>query len=148
MSHTPSKQEMDKILKKLEEDYIQSLDENEASTVEEFVEQFLYDSWQYNDRNIDLIKVVMSRYTQGGIYQSTFAGSFTGMVDHLQEKLSSLDTDNRYPALHNRFGASLLVSFVDGFIIQYYAGMYKVEDLRASTPKLKAAILQALSTSI
>lgn len=146
MEHRISHEDMDRILKQLEDDYVRALKENSSSTVEDFIEQFLYDSWEYNDRNIDLIKAVMSRYTQGEIYRTTFSGAFNEMVDHLQGKLTELDKEGRYPMIHTSYGASFLVSFVDGLVIQYFTGIYSVEDLKDLTPQLKKVILNALTT--
>ncbi|WP_252315032.1 hypothetical protein [Sinobaca sp. H24] len=137
---------MDEILKKLEDDYIKAVKENESRSVEEFVEHFLYDSWTYNDENIQDIKTVLSRYSTGEVYSTTFIGAFNEMVDHLRAKLQELDTEQAYPALHNQHGASFLVAFVDGMVIQYFIGVYTVEQLREMTPYLKQVMLQALRT--
>lgn len=137
---------MDEILKKLEEDYIKAVKENESRSVEEFVEQFLYDSWTYNDENLQNIKTVLSRYSTGEVYSTTFIGTFNEMVDHLRVKLQELDPEQAYPALHHQHGASILVAFVDGMVIQYFIGVYTVEQLREMTPYLKQVILQALRT--
>ncbi|KHE67880.1 hypothetical protein [Halobacillus sp. BBL2006] len=146
MEHRISHEEMDTILKQLEDDYVKAVKGNSSRNVEDFIEQFLYDSWDYNDQNIDLIKAVMSRYTQGEIYETTFSGAFNEMVDHLQEKLQQLDEEEIYPMIHTPWGGSFLVSFVDGLVIQYFTGIYSVEDLRKLTPQLKEVILNALCT--
>lgn len=138
---------MDSGLKKLEDDYIRALNINESSTIEQFIQTFLYDSWDYNEQNIELIKTVMGRYSRGEIHQTTFSLSFDRMVNHLQKRLSEVDRNLDYPIVHSKIGASILVSFVDGFIIQYFAGIYSVDDLRKLTPKLKESILNALSIS-
>ncbi len=140
-------EDMDSILKKLEDDYIEALDNNKCTTVEDFVEQFLTDSWDYNHQNMKLIKSVMSRYTQGEIYQYKFSGAFNEMVDHLQKKLADLDKVNTYPLVHSPLGASVLVAFVDGLVIQLFAGVYELEDLRKQTPALKSVILKALAAN-
>ncbi|WP_252315760.1 hypothetical protein [Sinobaca sp. H24] len=137
---------MDEILKKLEDDYIKAVKENESRSVEGFVEQFLYDSWTYNDENLQNIKTVLSRYSTGEVYSTTFIGAFNEMVDHLRLKLQELDAEKAYPALHHQHGASFLVAFVDGMVIQYFIGVYTVEQLREMTPYLKQVILQALRT--
>ncbi|UOQ45462.1 hypothetical protein MUN89_05810 [Halobacillus salinarum] len=144
MEHRISHKEMDGALKQLEDDYVQAVKSNESTTVEDFIEQFLYDSWTYNDQNLEYLKRVLERYTSGDIYPRTFIGAFNEMVDHLQVKLEQLDQNNDYPALHSKHGASLLVAFVDGLVIQYYVGVYSVEQLREMTPYLKIVILQAL----
>lgn len=146
MEHRISHENMDDLLKQLEDDYIHALNNNQCENVEDFIEQFLYDSWDYNDRNIDMIKSVMSRYTQGKVYQTTFAGAFNEMVDHLQSKLTELDQDNKYPMIHHNLGASILVAFVDGLVVQYYTGIYSVKDLQDKTPQFKKTILSALCT--
>ncbi|EDL65612.1 hypothetical protein [Bacillus sp. SG-1] len=146
MEKTSSYTEMDANLKQLEDDYIEALDANGSRSVEDFIQKFLNDSWEYNQSNLEMIKSVMSRYTKGEISKSTFSESFSRMVNHLQKKLSVLDENNDFPLLHTSLGASVLVSFVDGLVIQYYAGVYSVEDLRQLTPHLKSVILNALST--
>ena len=87
---------MDKILKELEADYVKAVKDNECTTVEAFIEQFLYDSWSYNEQNMESIKTVMSRYSQGEINPNTFSGAFNGMLDHVQRKLEELDSDKNY----------------------------------------------------
>ncbi|WP_173915275.1 hypothetical protein [Halobacillus sp. Marseille-Q1614] len=146
MEHRISHQGMDELLKQLEDDYVKAVKGNESTTVEGFIEQFLYDSWDYNDRNIENIKSVLSRYTSGEIYKGTFSGAFNEMIDHLQVKLEQLDPDMGYPVLHSNHGASVLVAFVDGLVIQYYIGTYDVDQLREMTPYFKRIILQALQT--
>ncbi|MFG6115653.1 hypothetical protein ACGTN9_10715 [Halobacillus sp. MO56] len=146
MEHRISHKGMDELLKQLEDDYVKAVKGNESTTVEGFIEKFLYDSWDYNEENIENIKSVLSRYKQGEIYQRTFSGAFNEMVDHLQVKLEQLDEDKVYPVLHSNQGASLLVAFVDGLVIQYYLGVYDADQLREMTPYLKRVILQALKT--
>ncbi|WP_079475968.1 hypothetical protein [Marinococcus halophilus] len=138
-------QEMDEILSRLEEDYVKAVKGNESGNVEDFVEKFLYDSWAYNEENMDNIKSVLSRYTRKEIHQSTFSGSFNEMVGHLQKKLKELDRDKNYPALHTDYGASVVVAFVDGLIIQYYVGVYSIDQLKNMTPAFKRLILEALT---
>ncbi|MFC7319573.1 hypothetical protein [Halobacillus campisalis] len=144
MNQNISHEEMDSILANLEGEYIRALNGNDSTNIEEFVEQFLYDSWDYNDRNIESIQKVMSRYSGGEIHANTFAGSFQKMVDHLQKKLASLDEDDQYPMVHSPLGASILVAFVDGLVIQYYTAVYTVDDLKEATPHFKQIILNAL----
>ena len=90
MKKTSSNTEMDADLKQLEDDYIEALDANESSTVEDFIQQFLNASWEYNQSNLEMIKSVMSRYTKGEISKATFSESFSRMVNHLQKKLSEI----------------------------------------------------------
>ncbi|BCB02678.1 hypothetical protein [Bacillus sp. KH172YL63] len=140
------KDSMDKNLKKLEDDYIEALDSNGSSTVEEFIDSFLYDSWDYNEQNMDLITTVMSRYSRGEITTPTFRDSFNRMVEHLQHQLAALDHTHDYPLLHSKHGASILVSMVDGLVVQYFLGVYSADALRDMTPTLKEVILNALKT--
>ncbi|KGP73422.1 hypothetical protein [Pontibacillus yanchengensis] len=146
MEHRISHDNMDDILKKLEDDYIQVLVQNESTTVEDFIEQFLYDSWDYNHQNMDLIKAVMRRYSQGDVHPVTFSGAFKEMADHLQKNLAQLDHEHNYPMLHTGLGTTTLVAIIDGMVVQYYTGTYSIEDLKNKTPQLKSMILNALST--
>ncbi|MCR8849820.1 hypothetical protein NQ095_15480 [Rossellomorea sp. SC111] len=138
---------IDSGLKKLEDNYIQALNLNESNTIEQFIETFLYDSWEYNEENMELIISVMGRVNRGDIHQTIFSQSFDRMITHLQKKLSKVDHDRNFPIVHSKTGASILVSFVDGMIIQYFAGIYSVGDLRKLTPQLKQSILNAISIS-
>lgn len=144
MEHRISHEEMDQILQELEYDYVQALKDNEADTVEEFIEQFLYDSWEYNEKNMENIKLVFSRFAEGDIFSKTFGGAFNEMVDHLQEKLETLDQNGDYPVIRQGAGASLVVAFVDGLVIQYYTGAHSIEGLREKTPLLKNVLLNSL----
>ncbi|WP_368505106.1 hypothetical protein AB3N04_05515 [Alkalihalophilus sp. As8PL] len=146
MADRDSHQGMDELLRQLEGDYIKAVKDNESTTVESFIEEFLYDSWDYNEENIENIKSVMSRYSNGKIHQGTFSKSFNKMLKHLKLKLEQLDSDMEYPVLHSNNGAALLVAFVDGLVIQYYIGVYDVNQLREMTPSIKRVILQALKT--
>jgi hypothetical protein len=138
--------DMDEALKRLEDDYVKAVKENDSTNVEDFVERFLYDSWEYNDQNIEMIKSVLGRYSSGSISQGTFRSSFNYMTKELQVKLRQLDHDMDYPVLHSKDGASMLVAFVDGLVLQFYIGTYDVDDLRGMTPYLKRVILQMLKT--
>ncbi|WP_409254071.1 hypothetical protein V1502_09285 [Bacillus sp. SCS-153A] len=148
MNKQVSNTDIDDLLKRLEDDYIKALDSNECSTVEGFIQQFLDDSWEYNQSNIDMITSVMSRYTKGELKKTTFSESFSRMVNHLQKKLSKLDADKEYPLIHSDLGASVLVSFVDGLVIQYYIGVYSAGDLKKLSSQLKQVVLNALKTPI
>ncbi|SFF84015.1 hypothetical protein SAMN05216353_110115 [Halobacillus alkaliphilus] len=146
MKQKVSHEDMDQTLRQLEKDYIEALDRNQSTSVEDFIDQFLKDSWEYNHQNMENIKLVMKRYSQGDIYSSKFSGAFIEMVAHLQEKLASLDGDNHYPLVHSQLGASVLVAIVDGLVVQLYTGMYQVEDLQDYSSQFKQVILRALST--
>lgn len=146
MAEQMSRHGMDEGLKQLEDDYVKAVKGNESTDVEGFIEQFLYDSWTYNDQNMEMIKNVMSRYTSGEIYQETFSESFSYMVDHLKKRLEQLDHDMTYPVLHSKDGTSMLVAIVDGLVLQYYIGTYDKDQLRGMTPYLKRVILQAMKT--
>ncbi|WP_214811154.1 hypothetical protein [Exiguobacterium sp. s127] len=137
----------EEILQILEDDYIKSIDDNEMTTVESFIEKFLYESWTYNHQNIEYIKQTMQDYSKGDLQQPVFVKSFNKMVYHLQKKLILLDESKQYPLLHNEHGAFILVAIVDGLIVQYYTGNYEVEQLKEITPLLKNTILQALKTT-
>ncbi|WP_244199342.1 hypothetical protein [Halobacillus trueperi] len=146
MEHRISHRNMDELLKGLEDDYVKAVRGNKAKSVDAFVEQFLYDSWDYNDQNIETIKAVMSRYTQGEIYETTFSGAFNEMVDHVQEKLEELDSYKEYPVIQDGQGASILIAFVDGLVIQYFTGCCTVDQLKGLVPQHKKILLQALRT--
>lgn len=72
-----------KRLKKLEDDYIKSVDETDGQTVETFLTNFLSGSWDYNAQNIADIKAVFSDYEKGSIPKELFSGSFNEMTDSL-----------------------------------------------------------------
>jgi hypothetical protein len=146
MTQQMSRLGMDELLKQLEDDYIKAVKDNESTNIEDFIEQFLYDSWVFNEQNIEMIKRVLSRYTSGEINQGTFSSSFNFMVEQLQERLKQLDQNMVYPVLHSKNGASMLVAFVDGLVLQYYIGIYDIDELREMTPYLKRVILQMLKT--
>jgi hypothetical protein len=148
MTQQKSQQGFDEALKRLEEDYVKAVNENESTNVEDFIEQFLYDSWEYNDQNIDMIKSVLGRYSSGRISQGTFRSSFNYMTEELHIKLRELDQEKIYPVLQSKDGASMLVAFVDGLVLQYYIGTYDVDDLKGMTPYLKRVILQMLKTEV
>ncbi|WP_175987447.1 hypothetical protein [Bacillus sp. Marseille-Q1617] len=148
MTQQKSHQDIDERLKRLEEDYVKAVKENDSTNIEDFIEQFLYDSWEYNDRNIDRIKSVLSRYSSGRISQGTFHSSFNYMTEELHVKLRQLDQEKVYPVLHSKDGASMLVAFVDGLVLQYYIGIYDVDGLRGMTPYIKRVILQMLKTEV
>lgn len=146
MNRLKSRRNIDELLKGLEDDYITAVSENEAPSVEAFVEQFLYDSWNYNEQNIETIKTVMSRYSQGKIPETIFSESFNKMTSQVQKKMENLDADKEYPVIHDGRGASILIAFIDGLVIQYFSGCYTVEQLKEMVPSLKKILLQALRT--
>ncbi len=146
LKHRNTPDEMDELLEKLEEDYVKAVKKIESQRVEEFIEQFLYDSWNYNEKNIGNIRSVLSRYTSSEIHQRILAESFEVMVDHLRQRLIQLDQNMEYPVLHSTHGASILVAQVDGLVLQYYIGTYSADKLREMTPYLKSIILQGLKT--
>ncbi|WP_347861882.1 hypothetical protein U0355_01325 [Salimicrobium sp. PL1-032A] len=146
MEHRISHRNMDELLKGLEDDYVQAIKGNDAANVETFVEQFLYDSWNYNDQNIETIKTVMSRYSKGEIYETTFSGAFNEMVDHVQDKLEELDASKEYPVIQEGQGASTLIAFVNGLVVQYFTGCCTADDLRNRVPRHKKILLHALGT--
>ena len=127
MGHTSSKNRMDEALGKLEEDYLDAVDNNQSNSVEAFVEAFLHDSWSYNERNLATIKTAMSRYSQQQIDVDTFSSSFQRMVDRVQEKLQGLDEGGRYPVIQEGRGASLMIAFVDSERI--YVSLFDVRAL-------------------
>ncbi|WP_281974428.1 hypothetical protein [Halobacillus litoralis] len=147
MKHRISHDQMDKTLKQLEDDYIKAVKDNKNTTIDGFVEQFLYDSWNYNYENLELIQAVLRKYAQGDISKTIFQGAFNEMTDHLQGKLRELDPDQLYPLVHQPIGASILVSCVDGMIIQYFTNVYSIEDLNEMTPQIKRMLLNALGTN-
>ncbi|MGG4549705.1 hypothetical protein ABER02_18325 [Rossellomorea marisflavi] len=146
MEHRITPYGMDELLIKLEEDYVCAIRNNEGKSVEDFIEHFLYDSWNYNEENMDIIKNVLGRFTSDESYQEILTESFNIMVDHLRERLVELDQAKNYPVLHSKHGASLLVACVDGLVLQYYLGIYSVDKLREMTPYLKSIILHGLKT--
>lgn len=134
------------ILKKLESDYIQSVKENDSADVETFLESFLLSSWDYNEQNMNDIKAVFSSYEKDIVSKPTFRRLFNEMVKHLHIKLEELDKNGDYPLLHTQDGAAIIVSLVDGLVVQYYISVYDVENLKEMTPHLTRVILQALKT--
>ncbi len=135
LKHRNTPDEMDELLEKLEDDYVKAVKNIESKRVEDFVEQFLYDSWNYNEKNIGNIKKVLSRYTSREINQRILTESFFDiMIDHLRDRLVQLDRNKEYPVLHSTHGASLLVAQVDGLVLQYYIGIYSADKLREMTP--------------
>ena len=40
----------------------------------------------------------------------------------------------------------MLIAFVDGLVVQYFAGVYTVVQLKDMTPQVKQVVLQALRT--
>ncbi|MFB1081909.1 hypothetical protein [Jeotgalibacillus sp. JSM ZJ347] len=148
MEQLNAQYEMDNLLEELENDYIYAVENNKSETVEAYIEQFLYDSWIYNHDNIGKIKSVLSRYAEGEINQQVFSGSFHKMVTHLHGRLKQLDYKHEYPLLHNQNAASLFVALIDGLVIQYYVGIYNVDQLKDMTPFLKQMIIQTLRMEV
>ena len=148
MEHRISHDNLDEDLKRLEDDYVEAVRNNNSKTVEGFVEKFMYDSWDYNEQNIDLIQSVLRRYAKGEIHKTSFQGAFNEMVDYVHEKLVELDAEGQFPVIHQPNGASILVSLVDGLVIQYYTNVYSVEYLKEMTPQLVQMILNALKTKM
>ncbi len=138
----------ERVLQQLEHDYVKAIDDNQSTTVEHFIEQFLYDSWTYNDQHLADIQLVLRHYSGQTMDPGTFNRSFQYMVQCLQTKLEHLDQTREYPMLHTSYGASLLVATVDGLIVQYYASIYNVDQLRAMTPGLTTVVLQSLKIEI
>jgi len=137
---------MDDRLKQLEEDYINAIKENEETSVEAFLENFLNDSWTYNEQHMDDITTVFQRYSNKDIPEDTMHGAFREMIDQLRLKLRQLDKDRASPLLHSEDGTNLLVAAVDGLVLQYYLGVYDIEELRNRTPLIKKVILNMLKT--
>ncbi|GAB2481003.1 hypothetical protein GCM10008929_03190 [Alkalibacterium psychrotolerans] len=134
------------LLEKLRDDYIQSVRENDSDDVATFIERFLLSSWHYNEQHMNDIKAVFSSYEQGQLSKQTFSHLFNEMVKHLHSKLEKLDTKHDYPLLHTQDRAAIIVSLVDGLVVQYYISAYDVNDLKEVTPHLTPVILQALKT--
>lgn len=124
-------------LNELEKDYIASVKENTSETIEDFIESFLYNSWEYNEQKIKKIQTVFSRYSSGELSKETVSSSFNRMLNCLEQKLKELDKDKNYPIIHTGKGASLIVSLVDGLIVQYFLGVYTIDRLQDLTPQLK-----------
>lgn len=134
------------LLEKLRDDYIRSVKENDSRDVATFIETFLSSSWDYNEQHMDEIKAVFSSYENGELSKQTFSYLFNEMVKHLHSKLEKLDTEHDYPLLHTQDGAAIIVSLVDGLVVQYYISVYDVNNLKEMTPHLTRVILQALKT--
>lgn len=134
------------ILEKLRDDYIQSVKDNDSRDVATFIETFLSSSWDYNEQHMNEIKAVFSSYEKGELSRQTFSNLFNEMVEHLHIKLEKLDTEYEYPLLHTQDGAAIIVSLVDGLVVQHYISVYDVKNLKEMTPHLTRIILQALKT--
>lgn len=134
------------LLNDLEKDYITSVKENTSETIEDFIESFLYGSWEYNEQNIDKIQTVMSSYSSGSLSTDTVSSSFNRMLDSLEMKLKELDKDENYPIIHTGNGTSLIVSLVDGLIVQYFLGVYTNDRLQDMAPQLKDTTLKMIAS--
>lgn len=141
-----STENANEVLEQLKDDYIQSVKENKSNDVPGFIETFLSSSWDYNEQHLDEIRTVFSSYEKGVLSKETFSNLFNEMVKHLHLKLEELDTAHEYPLLHTQDGAAIIVSLVDGLILQYYVNVYEINDLKRMTPHLTRVILQALKT--
>ncbi|MFJ6414345.1 hypothetical protein ACIQLG_16305 [Terribacillus saccharophilus] len=134
------------LLRQIKEDYLKAIYNNNSENVEEFIEQFLYDSWEYNEQNLEKLKDSLGDYSSGNIDNDTFRAAFKDMIDPIQRKLEELDADIHYPMIHTTRGASFLVAFVDGLVIQYYVGVYKIDQLKEMTPHLTSIILNGFKS--
>lgn len=135
---------MNQHLSELKEEYIRSIEEDDSDSLDEFLSGFLSRSWEYNSQNMEKIRTVFADYERGDIPEDNFSASFKEMNLCLREKLRELDPGKNYPLLHSKEGVSLVVSLVDGLVLQYYIGLYDIEELNNRTSNLKNVLLHAL----
>lgn len=120
---------MNENLYKLTMDYEHAIDNCEGSTVPEFIYNFIYGSMDYNKENLDRLKEEMSKQAQNHEPEE-FKRAFDEMLLYLRDKFIDLDPDNEYWPLHYREGVSAFVAMIDGLVIQYFSGLYSVDDLK------------------
>jgi hypothetical protein len=73
--------------------------------------------------------------------KDTFSTAFKDMITPIQRKLEELDKDIHFPMIHTTRGASFLVALVDGLVIQYYVGIFEIDQLKEMSPHLTSIIL-------
>lgn len=135
---------MNEHLSELKEEYITSIEEDHSGSLDTFLSGFLSRSWDDNRQNMEKIKAVFADCERGDIPEDTFSESFKEMTLCLSEKWRELNPGKNYPLLHSKEGVSLVVSLVDGLVLQYYIGLYDIEELNNRTSKVKNVLLHAL----
>ncbi|MCA0171974.1 hypothetical protein [Bacillus sp. RAR_GA_16] len=131
---------MNQNLYQLTREYETFTDECEGQTVPEFVENFIYGSMDYNEENLPKLTEEMGKQAQGHDPEN-FKKAFDEMLLYLRDRFVALDPDKEYWPLHYREGVSAFVAMIDGLIVQYFSGLYSVEDLKERTPLFAAIIL-------
>lgn len=124
----------------LTQEYEKFTDECEGENVPEFVENFIYGSMEYNDVNLPKLTEEMSKQAQNKEPEE-FKRAFDEMLLYLRDRFVSLDPDKKYWPLHYREGVSAFVAMIDGLVVQYFSGLYSVDDLKERTPLFAAIIL-------
>ncbi|MBN8207859.1 hypothetical protein JI666_03750 [Bacillus sp. NTK071] len=124
----------------LTQEYEKFTDECEGESVPEFVENFIYGSMEYNDVNLPKLTEEMSKQAQNKEPEE-FKRAFDEMLLYLRDRFVALDPDKKYWPLHYREGVSAFVAMIDGLVVQYFSGLYSVDDLRERAPLFAAIIL-------
>ncbi|WP_377888909.1 hypothetical protein [Alkalihalobacillus sp. R86527] len=120
---------MNENLYRLTLEYEDAIDCCKGETVPEFIENFIYGSMDYNKDNFDKLQAEMSKQAQNQEPEE-FKRAFDEMLLYLRDKFIELDLKQEYWALHYREGVSAFIAMIDGLVIQYFSGLYSVDDLK------------------
>ncbi|WLR60140.1 hypothetical protein [Guptibacillus hwajinpoensis] len=131
---------MNKNLYQLTQEYEKFTDDCKGETVPEFVENFIYGSMDYNEQNLPKLTEEMGKQAKNQEPEE-FKRAFDEMLLYLRDRFMALDPDKEYWLLHYREGVSAFVAMIDGLIVQYFSGLYTVEELKERTPLFAAVIL-------
>ncbi len=131
---------MNQNLYRLTQEYEKFTDECMGETVPEFVENFIYGSMDYNEENLPKLTEEMGKQAQNHEPEE-FRRAFDEMLLYLRNRFVALDPNKEYWPLHYREGVSAFVAMIDGLIVQYFSGLYTVDDLKERTPLFAAVIL-------
>ncbi|MFK3958880.1 hypothetical protein [Guptibacillus hwajinpoensis] len=131
---------MNKNLYQLTQEYEKFTDDCKGETVPEFVENFIFGSMDYNEQNLPKLTEEMGKQAQNQEPEE-FKRAFDEMLLYLRDRFMALDPDKEYWPLHYREGVSSFVAMIDGLIVQYFSGLYTVEELKERTPLFAAVIL-------
>ncbi|WP_270182251.1 hypothetical protein [Alkalihalobacillus sp. CinArs1] len=135
---------MNENLSRLMLDYENAIDCCEGETVPEFIENFIYGSMDYNKDNFDKIQAEMSKQAQNK-EPKEFKRAFDEMLLYLRDKFIELDPQKEYWALHYREGVSAFVAMIDGLVIQYFSGLYSVDDLKERSKLFSDIIIRGFA---
>ncbi|TKD71279.1 hypothetical protein [Pseudalkalibacillus hwajinpoensis] len=128
----------------LTQEYEKFTDECKGDSVPEFVENFIYGSMEYNDVNLPKLTEEMSKQAQNKEPEE-FKRAFDEMLLYLRDRFVALDPYKKYWPLHYREGVSAFVAMIDGLVVQYFSGLYSVDDLKERTPLFAAIILNGFN---